>query len=128
MVLENFYKITSKEASEDSSFFNIEIKVNAAHPIFKGHFPDNPVMPGVCMLQIIKEITGEIVDAKLFMQKCSNVKFLALINPEINDVLQMQMSISQNGEIVKVKSTTSFEETLALKMSAEYRILGRAQV
>ena len=123
MVLENFYEITSKEASEDSSSFNIEIEVNSLHPIFKGHFPDNPVMPGVCMLQIIKEITEEIVKSKLFMQKCANVKFMALINPEINPVLQLHLNISQNEGIIKVKSTTSFEDTLALKMSAEYRIV-----
>ena len=123
MVLENFYEIGSKEASEDNKSFNIEIKVNNTHPIFKGHFPDNPVMPGVCMLQIIKEITEEIVASKLFMQKCTNVKFMALINPEINDILQIQMSVSQNEEVVKVKSITSFEDTAALKMSAEYRMV-----
>ena len=123
MVLENFYEITSKEANEDNSFFNIQIEVNSLHPIFKGHFPDNPVMPGVCMLQIIKEITEEIVDSKLFMQKCVNVKFLALINPEINSVLQLKLNVSKVEGIVKVKSTTSFEDTLALKMSAEYQIV-----
>jgi 3-hydroxyacyl-[acyl-carrier-protein] dehydratase len=123
MVLENFYEIISKETLEDNSSFNIQIKVNSLHPIFKGHFPDNPVMPGVCMLQIIKEITEEIVKSKLFMQKCVNVKFLALINPELNSVLQLQLNISQNEGIVKVKSTAKFDDTLALKMSAEYRIV-----
>ncbi len=123
MVLENFYEIKSKEAGEDSGTFDFQIKVNSSHPIFKGHFPDNPVMPGVCMLQIIKEITEEIIHSKLFMQKCANVKFMALINPEINPVLQLQLNISQVEEIVKVKSTTKFNDTIALKMSAEYRIV-----
>ena len=123
MLLENFYEIISKKVSDDKSSFNIEIKVNSAHPVFKGHFPGNPVMPGVCMLQIIKEITEEIVDSKLFMHKCANVKFLAMINPEINAVLQLQMNVSQNEGIVKVKSITKFEDTVALKMSAEYRMV-----
>ena len=57
------------------------------------------------------------------MQKCVNVKFMALINPEINSVLQLQANVSQVEGIVKVKSTTKFDETLALKMSAEYRIM-----
>ncbi len=123
MVLDNFYEVKSQEASEDNSSFNFQIEINSSHPIFKGHFPDNPVMPGVCMLQIIKEITEQIVDSKLFMQKCSNVKFMALINPEINAVLQLQLNISRNEGIVKVKSTTKFDDTVALKMSAEYRIV-----
>lgn len=123
MVLENFYEITSKEANEEEGLFDFQISINSSHPIFKGHFPDNPVMPGVCMLQIIKELTEEIVHSKLFMQKCVNVKFMALINPEINSILQLQISVSQVEGIVKVKSTTKFDDTLALKMSAEYRIL-----
>lgn len=123
MVLKNFYEITSKEANKEEGIFDFQISINSLHPIFKGHFPDNPVMPGVCMLQIIKDLTEEIVNSKLFMQKCVNVKFMALINPEINSVLQLQTSISQVEGIVKVKSTTKFGETLALKMSAEYRIM-----
>ena len=123
MVLENFYEITSKEANEEEGIFDFQISINSSHPIFKGHFPDNPVMPGVCMLQIIKELTEEIVHSKLFMQKCANVKFMALINPEINPVLQLQSRISQVDGIVKVKSTTKFDDTIALKMSAEYRII-----
>jgi len=121
MVLENFYEISSMEGSEDDGLFDFQVRINSSHPIFKGHFPDNPVMPGVCMLQIIKEITEEIVHSKLFMQKCANVKFMALINPEINAVLQLHLSISQNEGIVKVRSTTKFDDTVALKMSAEYR-------
>ena len=123
MVLDNFYEIISKEAGEDNGTFDFQVKVNSSHPIFKGHFPDNPVMPGVCMLQIIKEITEEIVRSKLFMQKCSNVKFMALINPKVNAVLELQLRVSQVEGIVKVKSTTKFDDTVALKMSAEYRIV-----
>ena len=123
MLLENFYKVKSKKDSDNKTFFNIDININKFHPIFKGHFPDNPVVPGVCMLQIIKELTEDIVGSKLFMQKCINVKFMALINPEINSELSLELSVSQEDDgIVKVKNITKFEETVALKMSAQYRI------
>jgi 3-hydroxyacyl-[acyl-carrier-protein] dehydratase len=124
MLLEKFYEIISKEDSENKSLFSIDIKINKFHPIFKGHFPDNPVVPGVCMLQIIKEITEEIVNSKLFMQKCINVKFMAIINPEVNSDLNLELSVTQeDGGIVKVKNITKFEETIALKMSAQYRMI-----
>jgi len=123
MVLENFYEITSRETSDDNSSFDILIKVNSSHPIFKGHFPDNPVMPGVCMIQIIKEITEEITGSKLFMQKCTNVKFMAMIDPGINEILQLLLNVSQVDGLVKVKNTTKFDDTVALKMSAEYRVM-----
>ena len=121
MLLKNFYTITSIETIDDAT--STMILINKDHEIFKGHFPNNPVMPGVCMMQIIKEITEEVVGATLFMEKCSNVKFMALINPEKNNVLKLVLNISETDGIIKVKNTTHFEETLALKLVAYYRKL-----
>ena len=28
------------------------VEIDPTHPIFEGHFPDQPVLPGVCMVQI----------------------------------------------------------------------------
>ena len=118
MLLKDFYKINELKTEAEST--SVTITINKNHEIFKGHFPNNPVMPGVCMMQIIKEITEEVVDSKLFMQKCSNVKFMALINPEKNEVLQLLLNITEDGGKIKVKNTTHFDETLALKLVAIY--------
>lgn len=121
MILKDFYKINSKEKTEDQNTFSFEIEINKDHPIFEGHFPDNPVMPGVCMMQIIKEITEDIVGTKLFMEKCSNVKFMAVINPRINSILNLEIKIFEEDSKVIVKNTTNFEDTLALKLTAQYK-------
>lgn len=123
MVLNNFYKILSKKNIDDSQKYFIEIFINKDHPIFEGHFPDNPVMPGVCMMQIIKEITEELVDHELFMEKCSNVKFMALINPKINSKLKLEIHVAEENQIVKVKNITKFDDTIALKFSASYQVV-----
>ncbi len=122
MILENFYKIKSKNISKDQGLLSVDIDINKDHEIFKGHFPDNPVMPGVCMMQIIKEITEDTVGSKLFMEKCSNVKFMALINPEINNTLNIELYIIQENGMVKIKNITRFKDTVALKLSAQYRV------
>lgn len=121
MILKNFYEIINKEKSEDEDIFTIEIEINKDHPIFEGHFPNNPVMPGVCMMQIIKEFTEEIVGSKLFMEKCSNVKFMAVINPNINSILNLRIEVLNVDSKVLVKNTTKFDETLALKLTAQYK-------
>lgn len=123
MVLKEFYKIRSKSLIDDSETYSLEIEINKDHPIFDGHFPDNPVMPGVCMMQIIKEITEGIVGAKLFMEKCSNVKFMAIINPKINSLLHVEIRVIHENSKVLVKNTTKFDETVALKLNAQYRKL-----
>lgn len=122
MLLKDFYKINEIDTVDEIT--SVTITINQHHEIFKGHFPNNPVMPGVCMMQIIKEITEEVVSATLFMEKCSNVKFMALINPDINNVLKLVLNISETDGIIKVKNTTHFEETLALKLVAYYKKVG----
>ena len=123
MVLKDFYEVISQEKTGDSKF-KIRILVNANHEVFKGHFPGNPIMPGVCMIQIIKELTETITESSLMIQTLSNVKFMALINPEINPELLLELDIiTTEDDLVKVKNTTYFNETTTLKLSNVYKKL-----
>ena len=46
MLLDNFYTILSSESS-DSTIWTIQVKLNPGHPVYQGHFPGHPVVPGV---------------------------------------------------------------------------------
>lgn len=118
-ILTDFYTLQSYEKAENGGF-TAHILLNKDHDIFKGHFPGNPVTPGVCMMQIVKELTEEFIGRKLFLKTASNVKFMAIINPFETPELTMSLNISESETEVKVKNTTSFGETIALKMSANY--------
>ena len=37
------------------------LRINWGHPIFEGHFPGRPVVPGACLLQIVKEDRKSVV-------------------------------------------------------------------
>lgn len=123
MVLKDFYKVLSEEKTGDAKY-NIRILVNANHEVFEGHFPGNPIMPGVCMIQIIKELTESITKSSLMIQTLTNVKFMALINPETNPQLRLELDITTTeDDLVKVKNTTYFNDTVALKLSNTYKKL-----
>lgn len=122
MLLKDFYKVEKLDKTADRKYTAI-VNLNKDHVIFKGHFPGNPVTPGVCMIQIIKELTQEILGCSLIMTSSSNVKFMALINPEINSTLVLDLEISGDleGEI-KVKNNTKFGDTVALKLTNIYKV------
>jgi len=120
MLIEGLYVIKDYEYDKDT--VSSTIQLNKEHPIFKGHFPGNPVMPGVCMIQIIKELTEKATGKQLFLKVSSNIKFMAIINPEENDILHLILNISNGEREVKVKNTTTFQDTLALKLSATFQI------
>ena len=70
MLLDNFYTILSSESS-DSTIWTIQVKLNPGHP----------VVPGVCLLQLIKECVEDIRQQKLQIAQVSSCKFLSAINP-----------------------------------------------
>lgn len=122
MLLTDFYTRNSLEQTAKQQYI-AWVTLNEDHAIFKGHFPDNPVTPGVCMMQIIKEFTEDIVGKPLQMVKASNVKFMALINPEVNPELRLEISISSpEDSLYTVKNVTYFEDTVALKLVSTYRV------
>lgn len=123
-ILNSFYTIEHTTDNGNGSY-NIRIRLNPDHEIFKGHFPGNPVTPGVCMMQIVKDLTEQISSKKLFLTSASNVKFMAIINPEQQPLLDLNLEIAETDEEIKVKNTTLFGETIALKMSVNYKILNQ---
>ena len=121
MLLKDFYKVNTLETVEGKT--TAAITINKNHEVFKGHFPGNPVTPGVCMMQIIKELTEEIVSEKLFMQSSSNIKFMAIINPEKTPDLVLTLDISKTDEGYKVKNVSKFDDTVALKLTTIYKVV-----
>lgn len=122
MLLKDFYKVEKLENTDQGKYVAI-VFLNNEHDIFKGHFPGNPVTPGVCMMQIIKELTEEIMGSSLIMTSSSNVKFMAIINPNIHPRLQLDLEIL--GDLtteIKVKNVTLFDDTVALKLTNVYKL------
>ncbi len=121
MLLQDFYTINSITKNDNHNYV-VVIFINEKHDVFKGHFPGNPIMPGVCMMQIIKELTEQITNTTLVMQSLSNVKFMALINPFVTPELRLELNITTTeDDVIKVKNTTYFDETVALKLGSVYK-------
>ena len=104
MLLNNFFEIKEKVATKSGEkvIVSSRIAINKAHPIFKGHFPGQPVVPGVCMIQMVKEILESHLSIKLLLTSAANIKFLSVINPEINSELNIEISYTSPSHIYNV--------------------------
>ncbi len=118
-LLQDFYSVDDYAANGQT--VSASISINRAHPIFTGHFPNQPVTPGVCMMQIIKELAEKWAQSKLVLKKARNIKFMAIINPENNPNIQVQLDVEEEEGLLSIKSTTSFEDTVALKFSGVFQ-------
>ncbi|MBN1157766.1 MAG: hypothetical protein JXA61_00150 [Bacteroidales bacterium] len=89
-----FPELTGKEEGRVTA----TIRLRENHDIFKGHFPGNPILPGVCLIQIIKELMGEALKKQLQLTEAGNIKYLAFINPHVNNTLNIEIQYKTNEE------------------------------
>lgn len=92
--MDDFYTVHELQPSENS--LTCILVFNAHHSVFEGHFPDRPVVPGVCMVQILKELLEQQLDEKLFLSHAPQIKFLGLITPEISPSVSMEWEKREN--------------------------------
>ena len=95
--------------------------VTINEPFFVGHFPDNPVMPGVLIVEALAQTGGLLmskswdVDAEgkiiLFMS-VDNCRFRHPVRP--GDVLRMEVEVLRaRGDVVKFKGRGMVGDKLA---------------
>jgi len=78
-LLNSLYHIRTKEVAD--SCVRYDIHLDASHFIYQAHFPGNPITPGVCIIQIAKELLEEHLQRELSIQAVKNVKFLNVVSP-----------------------------------------------
>ena len=98
------------------------LKMLDGHPVYQGHFPGNPITPGVLSLRMIRECVCREVGRPLHYAAIKNCRYVALIRP--GDTLRLQRQITENEGSVVVKVTLSDAnnpDDLRLQLEAEMR-------
>ena len=121
ILLNDFYTIINRDASDGAVRAKISIK--RTHKIFEGHFPGLPIVPGVCMMQIIREIMEVTTERSLMIVGADNMKFLSVIDPDQNQEVDVSITYTENSGSFIVNASlfagtvTFFKLKAALKTS-----------
>ncbi|QEM13085.1 3-hydroxyacyl-ACP dehydratase [Mucilaginibacter rubeus] len=119
MLKDTFFTFSTPEF--DGGLIKTTITLNPAHDIFKGHFPGNPVVPGVCMMQMIKEILESSSNKKLKLIKADNIKFLSFIDPNQHEQVGLEIKISLLDEQLKADAQLVNEGVVFLKFKGIFQ-------
>lgn len=87
MLIKDFYEIIEFSITENQVL--AQIKLNPDHEVYGGHFPDQPIVPGVIQLQIIKELMEKAFNKKLLLGEMTFAKFLKMVIPSISPHLTL---------------------------------------
>jgi 3-hydroxyacyl-[acyl-carrier-protein] dehydratase len=99
MLLNDFYTITHWQAG--AQMLRCRVRFNPAHAIFKGHFPGQPVVPGVCMIQLFKELLEQQLGKPCLLQHAGQVKFRQLLTPETEPQADLSWQATPEGYAIQ---------------------------
>ena len=120
-LLNDFFEIIGQEETENT--LNTTIIIRANHRIFEGHFPDRPITPGVCIMQIAKEILMQRTQHNLLMVESSNIKFLKPIDPRENDIIVVSISYLSKITHIPIVVTVGYDTNIFCKFQALYNVI-----
>ncbi len=97
------------------------VVVNENSDILKGHFPGQPVVPGACMLQLVKDLLEAAVEQKLRLKKADNIKFMSMIVPGGDKELQLVVSYKiTDDNAIAVQATLCSGEATCFKFQGSF--------
>lgn len=117
MLLNDLYKIES--VTENEQKFEVIVRLDPAHAIFGGHFPGQPVLPGVCMLEIICEITSRQLNKKFRISGGRVIKFLNMIDPNKTPLIRVDIEVRENQKSVELAGRIHESSIIFMKYQLE---------
>ncbi len=121
MDLQSLFTIGNQNIAEDE--FNALITFDPGHDIFKGHFPGQPVVPGVCLIHIVKEVAGIIAQREVLLKDGNNIKFLNMIDPRKHPEVLFNGSFSfTEDNMLLFKASISLDTRIFFKFKGIFEL------
>ncbi len=115
MLLPNLYKTLSVSLSDDTKY-EFSVEINPEDLLFRGHFPERPVLPGVCTIQILRECLCSVLKKDLHFMEISQCKFMGMVVPDIDNLLNIQVSAKEENCKYVVNASIINSERVVFKI------------
>ena len=107
MLLENkFYKVLSEKRTDGLSA-KYHLAILPECNVYNGHFPGNPVCPGVCNIETIKECAILLTEEQLRYSTIKQCRLTALATPIVCPEIDVQVALSPAGNGYAIHATIS---------------------
>lgn len=91
-----WYDLTVQHHS-DTGKLSAEVYIPADSKWFDGHFPGNPVLPGIAQLGMAFELIGIMLGTSLHAKEVSRVRFKQMILPGDRVVVSAERKTKREG-------------------------------
>ncbi|MDR1197766.1 MAG: hypothetical protein LBK94_01965 [Prevotellaceae bacterium] len=112
---DNFFTIQSQNILENKADFRVALDVE--NFIYKAHFPNRPISPGVCLIQMVVELFNTLQGKNFSIKTLKNVKFTAPISPLEFPQIDVLLDFARNDNYYQIKAIIKEKETVFAKIS-----------
>lgn len=102
-----------------------ELELNPSCFIYQAHFPGEPITPGVCIMQMGKEVLEDALGKPLQVAAVKNIKFLSIISPKETTritYLLKKVEVSEGGQSVKAQLVVMAGDEAKAKISFTLKV------
>ena len=115
MPLKTFCRTLSFERT--AAGFTAEVELRADHPVYEGHFPGQPVVPGVCTVRVVRELTARAVGYDVWFDTIREAKFVSVLIPSEGLCITVEATLA--GETLR--AVVRRDEQVVLKLQATWK-------
>jgi 3-hydroxyacyl-[acyl-carrier-protein] dehydratase len=118
-LVNDFYDIIATASTDDG--LRCKVRLNSDHPLYRVHFPGNPVTPGVCLIQIATEILEQEYHKMLLLSKADSIKFKKTVGSNGQPTFVFTKTVV-DSDCLSTRVSIEDEEAQYVKMSLHYHI------
>ncbi len=122
MTIDNFYTVEQPEQSGDQQ--KARIVLNEHHPIYGGHFPGRPVVPGVMQIEMVRELAQRHLKMNLRIERVVTAKYFQPLLPGEQPELSVTFSVTEKEGGYPVTATLARNGTVFSKIKLVCRSRG----
>ena len=79
-----------------------EFKFAANDPVFAGHFPGHPILPGVFQLEMVRDAAESVLNCRLGIREIRKSKFQRPILPE--EVTRVELKLTEKEGTIEARA------------------------
>jgi 3-hydroxyacyl-[acyl-carrier-protein] dehydratase len=110
-----------EKLTQEDGVIKATLSINPDSEILKGHFPNHPVVPGACMLQIAKEVLESVLQTPVRLKKADQLKFMTMIDSANTSSVELYISYKRNedGSVTAAAKLTN-ADTVYFKLQGRF--------
>lgn len=84
---------------------SFQVQLNPESGIYEGHFPDNPIAPGVCNIQMIMECVSQVLGFHAVINSIKRCRFLKPVIPTQQKIFEIEVRLADKENGIELEAS-----------------------